>query len=186
MYQAIYYDFSDYKYYLRDDKEGWNKKFSYSPTYYVEHYAGQYLTLDGRKVAPVKKLENYRDPKYFEKDVDKVTRLLVDLYHEEDDPPEHNIVYLDIECEIGGALTPENIKAASTQVTAVALYDNNSKKYTCFVLGDSYQTEEDNKEVLSYIKEEELLEAFLDKWEELDATVISGWNSIYFDIHDED
>jgi hypothetical protein len=33
MYQSIYYDFTDYTYYLRDDKAGW-KTFQHKPTYW--------------------------------------------------------------------------------------------------------------------------------------------------------
>ena len=33
MYQAIYYDFSTYTYYLRDDEKGW-MDFQFQPTYW--------------------------------------------------------------------------------------------------------------------------------------------------------
>ncbi len=96
MYQSVYYDREEYQYYLRDDKRGW-KVFKHSPTYYVAHPDGEMETLDGTKVVPVKKMDNYKDPKYVEKDVDKDTRVLVDLYYESDDTPSyHNLVYLPI------------------------------------------------------------------------------------------
>ena len=34
MYQSIYYDRTDYTYYLRDDKHGWKENFKYNPTRY--------------------------------------------------------------------------------------------------------------------------------------------------------
>ncbi len=98
-------------YYLRDDKRGW-KVFKYQPTYYVAHEDGEMETLDGTRVVPVKRMDNYKDPKYFEKDVDKDTRLLVDFYHESDETPSyHNLVYLDID---NSELTSDNIESFRT------------------------------------------------------------------------
>ena len=184
MYQAIYYDHSDYQYYLRDDKQGW-KQFNYQPTYYVADPDGELETLDGVRVSPIKKID-YKDSKFYEKDVDKNTRVLVDLYYKSDDTPSfHNLVYLDIECEIAGALTPDNIKNPKGKVTSIALYDNNSKIYYCLIL-DEKQTlskkQVSNKQIIPYSSEKELLSGFLDLWIKLDPTIISGWNSEYFDI----
>jgi DNA polymerase elongation subunit (family B) len=160
--------------------------FKYTPTYYVAHPEGEMETLDGTLVMPVKKMDDWRDPKYFEKDVDKDTRLLVDFYYESDETPSyHNLVYLDIECEIAGALTPENIKDPKGKITSVALYDNNSKKYYCLILDEKQLMDEaksESKEVIPYKSERELLNGFLEIWEKLDPTIISGWNSEFFDI----
>ena len=184
MYQAVYYDRSEYKYYLRDDKKGW-KDFNYQGTVYVAHEDGEFETLDGIRVTPASKV-NWKDPAFYEKDVDKNTRLLVDLYHESDETPSyHNLVYLDIECEIAGALTAENIRDPKGKITAVALYDNNSKKYYCLVLdeaGKMTKAESEGKEVIPYQTEKELLSGFLDLWIKLDPTIVSGWNSEFFDI----
>jgi len=186
MYQSLYYDYQTYNYYLRDDSVGGFKEFKYQPTYYIANPEGEYETLDGTRVAPIKKMSDWKDPKYYEKDVNKTTRVLVDLYYENDDVPSyHNIVYLDIECEIWGALTPENIKAAPTKITSIALYDNNSKKHTCLLLDEkSHLTaiNEPNKIVIPFKDERSLLIAFLNKWKDLDPTIITGWNSGFFDI----
>jgi DNA polymerase elongation subunit (family B) len=184
MYQSIYYDRESYQYYLRDDKRGW-KVFNYQPTCYVADVDGELETLDGTRVSPVKKID-WKDPKYFEKDVDKNTRVLVDFYSESDDTPSyHNLVYLDIECEIAGALTPENIKDPKGKITSIALYDNNSKKYYCLILDEKQLMKDatsEGKEVIPYKSEKELLSGFLDIWIKLDPTIISGWNSEFFDI----
>jgi DNA polymerase elongation subunit (family B) len=184
MYQSIYYDRDEYQYYLRDDKRGW-KQFNYQPTCYVADPDGELETLDGTRVSPVKKID-WKDPKFYEKDVDKNTRVLVDFYSESDDTPSyHNLVYLDIECEIAGALTPENIKDPKGKITSIALYDNNSKKYYCLILDEQQLMDEaksEGKEVIPYKSEKELLNGFLDVWIKLDPTIISGWNSEFFDI----
>jgi len=184
MYQSVFYDRETYQYHLRDDKRGW-KVFNYQPTCYVSDIDGELETLDGIRVSPVKKID-WKDPKYYEKDVDKNTRVLVDFYYESDDTPSyHNLVYLDIECEIAGALTPENIKDPKGKITSIALYDNNSKKYYCLLLDEKQllqKANDENKEIIPFKSEKDLLSGFLDLWIKLDPTIISGWNSEFFDI----
>ena len=184
MYQSIYYDFSDYSYHLRDDKKGWSH-FNYQPTYYKLDEYGTVPTLDGQMATPTKKFER-GDLTLYERDVDKRTRLLIDNYYESDDVAEwQNIVYFDIECEIGGALTPEYIKSAPMKMTSVAVYDNNTQKHYCLILdekGELNKITQPNREIIPFLTEKEMLMYFLDLWERLDATIISGWNSGYFDI----
>jgi DNA polymerase elongation subunit (family B) len=186
MYQAIFYDKNEKQYYLRDDRWDGFKTVQHWPTYYVADPDGEFVTLEGTPVSPVKKMDDWKNPKYFEKDVDKDTRLLVDYYYESDDTPKfHNIVFLDIECEIAGALTPENIRNPKGKITSIALYDNNSKKYYCLVLDEKQimsPKSHDFKEVIPYISEKDLLNGFLELWIKLDPTISSGWNSAFFDM----
>jgi DNA polymerase elongation subunit (family B) len=186
MYQAVFYDKNEKQYYLRDDRWDGFKTVQHWPTYYVADPDGEFVTLEGTPVSPVKKMDDWKNPKYFEKDVDKDTRLLVDYYYESDDTPKfHNIVFLDIECEIAGALTPENIRNPKGKITSIALYDNNSKKYYCLVLDEKQimsPKSHDFKEVIPYISEKDLLNGFLELWIKLDPTISSGWNSAFFDM----
>ena len=186
MYQAVYYDKEERQYYLRDDRWEGFKTLQHWPTLYQPDPDGEFETLEGTRVSPTKRMDDWKDPKYFEKDVDKLTRLLVDYYYESDDTPKfHNIVYLDIECVVAGALTEENIKDPKGEITAVALYDHNSKKYFCLILdkeGKMSKAESEDKIIIPYTSEKELLSGFLDKWYELDPTIITGWNSGFFDI----
>ena len=186
MYQALYFDKEEKQYYLRDDRWDGFKTVKYWPTYFEPDEDGEYETLEGTKVSPVKRMDDWKDNKYFEKDVDKITRFLVDHYYETDDTPKsHNIIYLDIECVVAGALTEENIKDPKGEITAVALYDHNSKKYYCLVLDKAKKmskAESEDKIIMPYSSEKELLNGFLDKWYELDPTIITGWNSGFFDI----
>jgi DNA polymerase elongation subunit (family B) len=185
MYQSCYYDFNEKKYYLRDDKRGWSD-FKYYPTYYVKDENGDQYTLEGDCVSATKKMDDWKNPKYYEKDVDKITRLLVDTYYETDDTPSfQNVVYLDIECEILGALTAESIKQALAKITSVSVYDATTKKYYCLILDEQNNLNTINnpgKEVVPFTTELELLQAFLALWEQLDPTIITGWNSGFFDI----
>ena len=80
MYQSIYYDYREKLYHLRDDKLGW-QEFQYQPTFFKPDPQGEYKTLFGDSVSPTKQY----DPAHLETDVDKETRVLVDLYSESDD-----------------------------------------------------------------------------------------------------
>ncbi len=184
MYQAIYYNRGEKKFHLRDDKKGW-LDFPYRATCYVADEKGQYETLEGQRVSPTKQY-TYKDPNAYESDVDKYTRVLVDAYYDSDDVPSYqNIVYLDIECEIAGALTQDTVRNPAGKLTAIALYDNSTKIYYCYILDEAKTMTEstsENKTVVPCFTEKELMYKFLDKWEELDPTIITGWNSEFFDI----
>lgn len=188
MYQSVYYDFKTYTYYLRDDEIGWSE-FQYQPTYWKRVDKWQenaQPVLTGGYAIPTKKLDK-EDPNLLEKDIDKSLLVLRELYYKLDDvvPSWHNIVYLDIEIEMGGALTPEYIKAAPMPITSIALRDVTTKQYICFIVDKSKEIQEtiqDGKHIIPCYSEKELVKKFLDKWEELDPTIVVGYNSAYFDI----
>jgi len=184
MYQAAYYDRTSYTYHLRDDERGWID-FKYTPELYKIDPNGSLETLDGKRAIAVQKYD-WKDSSLYEKDVDKLTRVLIDLYKDSDDAPKfHNVVYFDIECEIGGALTPEYIKTAPMKMTSVSVYDHTTKRYYCYILDEKKQlkfTENENRTIVPFNTEAEMLRKFLDLWEELDPTIITGWNSGFFDV----
>lgn len=185
MYQAISYDFTKWECSLRDDVLGWNT-FKYSSTYYKIDPEGEFETLDGLRASYCKKIDKSKPLEYYEIDIPMETRVLIDLYKNEDEPPKwQNILFFDIEIEIGGALTPEYIKAAPMPVTSIALYDKTTKQKICFVTDKSKKLEiyeKDGIHIIPCVSEKELLKKYLDKWEELDPTIITGWNSGYFDV----
>ena len=184
MYQAIYYNRDTKTYHLRDDKKGW-LEFPYRATCYVANETGEYETLDGVRVSPTKQYA-WKDPNAYESDVDKFTRVLVDAYYEQDDTPEYqNVVYIDIECEIAGALTQDSVRNPAGKLTAIALYDNTTKTYYCYILDEAKlmtSSKSEGKFVIPCNSEKDLMSQFLNKWEELDPTIITGWNSEFFDI----
>ena len=188
MYQAVYYDYRTYTYHLRDDKQGWID-FQYQPTYWKrvpEWTEGAQPVLTGGWAVPTKKLDK-NDPDLLEKDLDKKLLVLRELYYQYDDivPSYQNIVYIDIEIEIGGALTPSYIKSAPMPITSIALIDITTKQKICFVVDKTNQIKEINtgdKLIIPCSSERELIKRFIDKFEELDPTILVGWNSEYFDI----
>jgi DNA polymerase elongation subunit (family B) len=185
MYQAIHYDFRSKTCHLRDDQQGW-MSFEYTPTYYKLDPKGQYKTLDGKQVRKTFICDKNDPLTYYEIDIPMETRVLVDAYKDLDDAPKfHNIVFLDIECEIGGALTTEYIKSAPMKITSISIYDMTLKKYYCLILDEKKQlqlTQEENKEIIPCDNESDLLSKFILLWNETDPTIISGWNSEFFDI----
>jgi DNA polymerase elongation subunit (family B) len=188
LYQAIYYDFENYTYHLRDDEIGWSE-FKYQPTYWKrvdEWDEGAQPILTGGWAMPTKKY-NKDDPNLLEKDINKELLVLRELYYKFDDviPSFHNIVHIDIEIEMGGALTPQYIKSSPMPITSIALIDMTTKQKICFIVDKSKEIEEynqDGKHIIPCGSERELIKRFLDKFEELDPTIIIGWNSAYFDI----
>jgi len=184
MYQAIYYDRQTYTFNLRDDKTGWSEFKYHRPRYKIDPN-GQYPTLDGKRANAITKYD-WKDNSLYESDLDAYTAVLIDRYKDTDDTAEwQNIIYFDIECEIAGALTPELIKNAPTKITSIAVYDNNTQKYYCLILDEKQQLQtinEENRAVIPFTHEHDLLHAFLNLWEELDPTIITGWNTEYFDV----
>jgi DNA polymerase elongation subunit (family B) len=160
--------------------------FEYTPTYYKLDPKGQYETLDGKRVSKTYTCDKNDPLTYYEIDIPMETRVLVEAYKDLDEAPKyHNTVFLDIECEIGGALTTDYIKSAPMKITSIALYDVTLKKYYCLVLDEKKQlkyTEEENKEIIPCDTEFDLLSKFISIWLETDPTIVSGWNSEFFDI----
>lgn len=185
MYQAIHFDYYTKTAYLRDDNEGWCN-FQYKPTYYKIDPKGEFHTLDGKRAKPTQYYDK-EDKDLYEKDVDMNLRILLDVYKESDEVPAwHNIVYLDIETEIGGAINLPYCQAAPVKVTAIALYDKNTDTYYAYILDSSKRIKgslnNKNVVIVPCTTEQSLLVAFLDKWQEIDPTIMVGYNSDNFDI----
>ena len=189
MYQSVFYNRlpgeDQWHYYLRDDKKGIHK-FQYWPTVYKLDEEGEYETLFGDRCSPLQGKYDRKDPTILEKDIDRELVLLRDLYYKTDEMPSyHNTVYLDIEIEILGALTPVTIKEANAEITAIALIDASTKEKICFILdkeGKIEDIDQDGKKVVSCASEDALLRKFLLKWEQMDPTIVVGYNSDFFDI----
>jgi len=188
MYQSIYYSYSGEDKgtcYLRDDIKGWSEFKYYQPVYKLDP-DGEFETLFGDRCSRVTGKWKWDDPTILEKDVQKELAVLRDLYYKGDSIPKfHNTVYLDIEIEILGALTPQTIREANAQVTSIALIDVSTKKKYCWIVDTTNKIlplDKDNKQIIPCLNEKQLLSSFLDKWIELDPTIVVGYNSDFFDI----
>lgn len=184
MYQSIYYSYQTKECFLRDDNEGWCQ-FPYSKVGYKADPKGKLLTLTGEKVSQVKSFDK-DDISVFEKDVDINLQILLDIYKDYDEAPTfHNKLFFDIESEMGGAINLQYCQEAPSRITSVAIYDVTLEEYYVYVLDDNGTMEpsrKGNTQVWPHRTEASLLLAVIDKWKEIDPTIIVTWNGDSFDI----
>ncbi len=189
MYQNIYIERSQEGkvVHLWDDRTGHTefpyKDFDYA---YKIHPQGTIPSLLGPLT---KKVHRYsrEDPLIIESDLPMETRVLTDLYLDSDEPAEGNrIAIIDIEVDVTDGLP--DIQTADKEITSIALEDRVTGDEYVFILDktgeldDLDDAEFENVTILNAHSEKELLEDFLDIWEQINPTIITGWNIDYFDI----
>jgi DNA polymerase elongation subunit (family B) len=184
MYQNIYISQKEKLAYIWDDNKGLIKIPLHKGIYaYRKSSNGIYKSIYGDKLEKIYKF-NPKDPSLFESDVKLETRFLIDLYEDNDEPSEgHRVVYLDIEVSTEGGFP--NVEEADKEITAIAIYDSLTAKYTAFILDKEHKLNDfvkENVEVRSFTDEDSLLMHFLTKWEEIQPTISTGWNSDNFDM----
>ena len=179
---------------IREVKNGKREKFrvKYSPTLYMQvEKPTEYKTLEGKFVTPVKHqtikearewLDNYSSQKHLiYGNTSHVYSYLNETYN---DPCPWNkddllIVTLDIEvkCENGfPAVGP-----AVEEMLSITVKNQQSKRIVVWGIGEFKNDRED----VTYVKcknERDLLEKFLDFWEDHQPDIITGWNTEFFDI----
>jgi DNA polymerase elongation subunit (family B) len=182
MYQNIFVSKKDNIIHLWDDKKGY-VTVPYRPYAYRKREGGMYRSIYGDELEKVYKFSP-KDPSLFESDVPAETRILIDAYEDSDEPSEgHRVVYLDIEVSTEGGFP--NVEEADKEITAIAIYDSLTAKYTAFILDKEHKLNDfvkENVEVRSFTDEDSLLMHFLTKWEEIQPTISTGWNSDNFDM----
>ena len=179
---------------IREVRNGKREKLrvKYSPTLYMQvEKPTEYKTLEGKFVTPVKHqtikearewLDNYSSQKHLiYGNTSHVYSYLNETYN---DPCPWNkddllIVTLDIEvkCENGfPAVGP-----AVEEMLSIRVKNQQSKLIVVWGIGEFKNDGED----VTYVKcknETDLLEKFLDFWEDHQPDIITGWNTEFFDI----
>jgi len=182
MYQAIYCDKKSSTVHLWDDKNGYTS-FKYRPYAYRKKRGGKYLSIYGEQLEKTDRF-HVAEPNLYESDVPWDTRVLVDAYAESDDvSTNHRTVILDIEVESKDGYP--NYENPKQKVTAIAIYDMVANHYFCYVLDEEGIVKagtENDRTILTFSSEEDLLKAFLNKWEEINPTIATGWNIDGFDF----
>ncbi len=185
MYQNIYYSKKNNKLHLWDDKLGY-RSFSYKKYAFIKSSTGDFMSLDGHKVKRVTKWDEDDISRgiIYESDLNPELRTLIDLYSDSDEASiNHNVMILDIEvAKEKGYCTP---KEASNTITAITYYDSLLKKYFTFILnksGDIKSSDSADKELIACRDEADLLSKFLSYYVNSKPTIITGWNSDFFDI----
>lgn len=124
------------------------------------------------------------DPDIFESDLPIETRILTDVYLNDDEPSTgHRLVVFDIEVSMEMGIP--NVATANNPITSIALYDQVTNEYYVLVLDKKSSKQnytKDNTSVKFYVDEFDLLFDFLNIWEGINPTIVTGWNSDGFDI----
>ena len=119
----------------------------------------------------------------FESDVPETTRVLVDTYTDSDLPSEgHVTLTYDIECEMESGLP--NPEEAKNELTSIALHDSATNQYWVLVMdkaGEMLEKKTDKAIVLPFRTEEDMLMKYLELYEMINPTIVTGWNIDYFD-----
>ena len=182
MYQSIYCDIKTSTIHLWDDLNGY-VSFKDEPYAYRKSRNGKYKSIFGDSLERITKF-NFRDPTLFSSDIPVDTRVLIDAYADSDEVSiNHRRAYIDIEVDSVGGYP--NIEDPIKEVTAIALLDESKDTYYCFILDKDGVVQNENKDntiILPYLNEEDLLVAFLKKWDEVKPTIVSGWNIDGFDF----
>lgn len=181
MYQNVYYQREKNLLHLWDDKFG-HRSFPYTRYAYQKAQNGEYVSLYGDRLTKVYKFKR-DDPELFESDVAETTRALVDTYTDSDEMSTgHVILTFDIEVEMETGL-PNN-ELAQNEITAIGLHDSATDQYYVLVMDkDRKMTERKTKRatVLPFVDERDLLSKYLDLYEEISPTIVTGWNADEFD-----
>ncbi len=181
MYQNVYYQREKNLIHLWDDTRGYSA-FPYTRYAYERAERGEYESIYGDKLTKIYKFSK-DDPDLFESDVPETTRALVDLYSDSDDPSEgHVILTYDIECEMTSGLP--NPEEATNELTSIALHDSATDQYWVLVMDkDGLMVEKttDKAIVIPFTDERDMLMKYLELYEMINPSIVTGWNIDYFD-----
>jgi DNA polymerase elongation subunit (family B) len=184
-YQAIGYDKKTETMHVWDDDLG-HQQFKFKPYGYIPDDNGEYQSLDGTRLKKVP--GNHRDNhKSFESDLNEEVRTLIDLYYESDEPSKgHRDFFFDIETakDENGYSTIDDVRTA---ITSIAYFDKASKDKRVLILDEQGRIPESEIQGDDYIleifrTEKALLTRFINKFAEIQPTVITGWNTDGYDI----
>jgi len=150
---------------------------------YVKDSNGQHVSLYGDRLKKVSQYDK-DDPTLHESDVPAMTRFLVDQYGDSDEASTgHRTMFFDIEVEVTEGFP--DVQKAQNPITSIALYDCTTETYFTYCFDPHKRIEDYTKgdEVVEFYETEyEMLNKFFQKYLEIRPTILSGWNSEFFDI----
>jgi len=182
MYKNIFIDRKQNLVHLWDDEKG-HLQFPFRNYAFRKSASGTFSSIYGDKLEKIYNF-NPRDPSLFESDVPLETRILIDAYEDSDEQSKgHVIATIDIEVSTEGGFPV--IAEGDKEITAIALHDSSTQKYTVFILDTERKIQDTingDVEIRSFDNEESLLMHFYTKWEEIQPTIVTGWNIDGFDM----
>jgi DNA polymerase elongation subunit (family B) len=150
---------------------------------YIRDPKGKFLSMTGERVSKVYRF-NRNGENIFESDLPIETRILTDLYLDEDTPSSgHVTLFFDIEVSMENGIP--DIHTPNNEITSIALYDPTIEKYVVIVLDKQNIYEDVQREESDiYFSDTEvgLLHKFMNIYEQIQPTIITGWNSDGFDV----
>jgi len=181
MYQNCYYQREKNLVHLWDDKLGY-RSFPYVRYAYEKADRGEYTSLYGDKLTKIFKFKK-DDPELFESDVPETTRILVDTYTDSDIPSDgHVILTYDIEVEMETGIP--DMEKAENELTAIGLHDSATDHYWVLIMDKSGKMKENNtgnRTVLPFRDERDMVLKYLELYEMINPSIVTGWNIDYFD-----
>jgi DNA polymerase elongation subunit (family B) len=181
MYHNIHYDGRKDQIHLWDDELGY-QVFKFNPYGYLPSKNGDYQALDGTRLDKVPGV--YKDnPTSYESDLNAEMRTLIDLYYESDTPSTgHRDFFFDIEVDISEKLP--TVEEADCAITSIAYLDKVTGDREVLVLDTQGRLKNIDTEysVQVFRDERDMLTHFINRFAEIQPTVITGWNTDGFDI----
>jgi len=186
MYQNIHCCKKTNRVWIFDDTAGIIQS-ELDPYYYAYRKSskGNHISLYGDKLEKIS-IDPWQSQHggLFESDVPIETRVLIDVYGESDELSVNNkVLFLDIEVAVEGGFP--DVKKADQEMTAVAMYDQSGNAYFSYILdknGVLKDVKKDNVDIRSFRNEEDLMKSFIKKYKEISPTIITGWNTTFFDV----
>jgi DNA polymerase elongation subunit (family B) len=181
-YQNVYFEKEGNIIHCWDSKKGYFTK-KYRNYAYVQDGDGSYESIYGERLKKIDYWNRDDNLKLYESDVNEVTRFLIDEYGDSDEVSDgHVVLTFDIEVEMKSGLP--DVLEAENAMTSVAFHDSVTNDYYVYVINPGVEINKTIKGavVRSFQSEEDMLIAFLNKWEEISPTIITGWNIDFFDV----
>jgi DNA polymerase elongation subunit (family B) len=182
MYQNVYFEKENNLIHCWDDEKGYFTS-KYRRYAYVRDGNGAHTSIHGERLKKINFWKQDEGLKLYESDVNEMTRFLIDQYGDSDEVSKgHTVLTFDIEVEMNSGLP--DVNEAKNTMTSVAGHDSVSGDYFVYVLNKGEKIDKIIKgaKVISFDTEEDMLMAFLNKWKEINPTIITGWNIDFFDV----
>ena len=182
MYQNLYYEKDNGIIHCWDDQKGYFTSKFRRYAYYRDGN-GAHESIHGERLKKINFWKKEDNLKLYESDVNEVTRFLIDEYGDSDEVSVgHVTLTFDIEVEMNSGLP--NTDEAKNTMTSVAFHDSATNDYSVYVLNEGSEINKTIKgaKVRSFRTEEDMLVAFVNAWEEISPTIITGWNIDFFDV----
>ena len=182
MYQNVYFEKEKSIIHCWDDEKGYFTS-KYRRYAYVRDGNGAHTSIHGERLKKIGYWKQEDNLELYESDVNEVTRFLIDNYGDSDDVSKgHTVFTFDIEVEMNSGLP--DIEKAGNAMTSVAGHDSVTGDYFVYVVNKGEKIDKTIKgaQVISFDTEEEMVMAFLNKWKEVNPTIVTGWNIDYFDV----